>query len=98
MTTHQYAVLDPSTGIYTKLSSPEAALDAAATVAVDFFLRHTHGQPFAKIDVADDGTETWASLDGVPMLSPAQIAAEMESRIKHMQSFASAGVIPTTTL
>ena len=96
--TRQFAVLNPTDGQYAKFDTPEQAVDAAVTIAVSFYISQTHGQPFAQINVAEDGTETWSAPDGTPMLSPAQHQAEMEARMRYLDSFVNAGVIPVTQL
>lgn len=96
--TQQFAVLDPATGQYTKFDTAEAALDAGAQIAANFYLAQTHGRPFAVIEVAENGAETWAAPDGTPMMSPEQIAADAAARIRHLESFTNAGTIPVTNL
>jgi hypothetical protein len=95
----KYAHLNPNTGEYNVFDTREAALSSAAETAFQFFISHTHGQPFAEIEVDESGTETWsASHDGSPMLSPAQLLAEGERIRRHMESFINAQQMPVTQL
>jgi hypothetical protein len=95
----KYAHLNPNTGEYNVFDTREAALSSAAETAFQFFISHTHGQPFAEIEVDESGTETWsAAHDGSPMLSPAQLLAESERMRRHMESFINAEQMPVTKL
>jgi hypothetical protein len=96
--TKQYAVLNPADGTYQKFNTVQDAINAAVDRAFVFYLEHTHNQPFADITVNDDGSETWHSLDGNEILSPAQLEAQAQRMAEHMQSFIDAQQLPTTTL
>jgi hypothetical protein len=94
----KFAVLNPSTGLYDEFSSSDLAVSAAVQVAFDFFIAHTHGQPFAVIEVDDTGKETWTTPAGESILSPAQLLASTEEMRKRIHSFLGAETMPTTTI
>lgn len=85
----KYAYLNPNDGQYTTFDTKEAVIAAAVHAAFEFFITHTHGKPFAEIEVDEaTGAETWsAAHDGSPMLSPAQLLAEVEAMQQRMQQF-----------
>lgn len=74
----KYAYLNPNNGQYTTFDTQEEVVAAAAAAALEFFIVHTHGKPFAEIEIDEaTGAETWAAAhDGSPMLSPKQLMAE----------------------
>ena len=101
----KYGVLNPTNGTYQKFDTQEQAISAALTLAYDFYLLHTHNQPFADITINDDGSETWASFDGAPMLSPEQIEKERkkfeghyQQSEEHLRSFTEAKQLQITRL
>jgi len=94
----KFAVLNPNTGSYELADSRDAALAKAAQMAVSFYLSHTHEQPFASVAIDDSGAETWTSLNGDPVLSPAQIYEQSELMKAQIQSFIDAQAMPVTKL
>lgn len=95
----KYAYLNPSTGQYTMCDTRDEVVAAAVDAAFEFFVSHTHGNPFAEIETNESGAEVWtAARDGSPMLSPAQLMAESERMRQHMESFLNAQQMPVTTL
>jgi|688.fasta_scaffold535940_3 hypothetical protein len=95
----KYAHFNPNTGQYSVFDTREEVLSSAVDAAFQFFVSHTHGQPFAEIEVDESGTETWsAAHDGSPMLSPAQLLTEGERMQRHMESFINAQQMPVTKL
>jgi hypothetical protein len=84
----KYAHLNPNTGEYKMFDTREETVSSAVDVAFQLFLFHTHGQPFVEIEVDEAGVETWsAAHDGAPMLSPAQLLAEVEQMQARMRAF-----------
>jgi hypothetical protein len=96
--TKKYAVLNPTDGTYQKFDVLEDAMSAAVGIAFNFYLLYTRNQPFADITVNDDGSETWHSLNGNPILSPEQLIQEQQLMIGHIRSFAEAAQLPVTNL
>lgn len=91
----KYAYIHPITREYLYTESPETLLDELARFAAETYVNHyCNGQPYTVVETLDDGSEKWSAPDGTPVLSP----AEIEAQIKHLNSFANAGVIPVTTL
>jgi hypothetical protein len=78
----KYAVLNPSTGEYTYKDTLEEILEATATCALDFYNLHTHNSPFTTIEVNEDGSEVWKNQQGETILSPADIQARINSKLK----------------
>ena len=76
----------------------EQALVEAVKNAITFYTEHTHGKPFASVEISEDGVEVWTAPDGEPMLTPAQMYELAEAEGEHMRSFAEALKMPVTTL
>ena len=91
----KYAYIHPSTREYLYAETPEELLNALAGFAAETYVSHyCNGQPYTLVETLEDGSEKWYAPDGTPVLT----AAELEAQIKHMNSFANAGVIPVTNL
>jgi hypothetical protein len=91
----KYAYIHPTSREYLYANSPEELLNALATFAAQTYVDHyCNGSPYTLVDVQEDGSEKWYAPDGTPVLS----AADIEAKIKQMQSFQNAGVIPVMTL
>jgi hypothetical protein len=88
----KYAHLDPTIGQYKTFNTREEVIASAVDTVLQFFLYHTHGNPFVEINVNEDGSEVWtAAHDGSSMLSPAEIEAQVKA-------FLAGQTIPTSTL
>jgi hypothetical protein len=72
-----YKVLNPITGEYADTNNKEECLAALAETAWQFYLAHTHNQPYVAVTVNEDGSEVWQVPSGETILSPAQIEAAM---------------------
>ena len=96
--TKKYAVLNPADGTYQKFDTLEDAVSAGVEIAFNFYLLHTHNQPFVNITTNEDGSETWHSLGGNEILSPKQFEAETQRMVEHLQSFAEAQQLQVTKL
>ena len=94
----KFAVLSPMTGDYTQFDTLELAVSQASQLAVEMFMQHVHNAPISVVNVAEDGSETWSSSYGMEGLSPEQVRAALDTRVKQMEAIINAGVIPTTAL
>ena len=59
----KYAVLNPFNGQYTKVNSKEEAYNIVVQNILDFYKMHTHACDITKIQVDEEGNETWLSID-----------------------------------
>jgi hypothetical protein len=76
-----YKVLNPQTGEYADAETLLACLNLVSKTAYDFYMKHTHGNPFAIVSIdAETGAETWTGVNSETILSPAEIQAEMQKR------------------
>lgn len=93
--TIKYAYIHPITREYLYADSREQLQDALAQFAAQVYADHyCNGQPYTIVEVAEDGSEKWYSPSGEQVMT----TAEIEMRIKHLQSFANAGEIPSTVV
>lgn len=91
----KYAYIHPTSREYLYADTPEALLNELAKHAAETYVNHyCNGSPYTLVETQDDGSEKWYAPDGTPVLS----AAEIEAQIKQMESFKNAGVIPVTQL
>lgn len=67
--TQVYKLFSPVTGLYTEINDQETLKIELAKSAYEFFLLHTHNQPYAIVTKHDDGSETWANLQGEDITS-----------------------------
>lgn len=94
----EYAVFNPATGLYDRANTQEEAVVITARIAADFYFSHAHNSPVAVVQIDESGAEMWTAPDGSHVVSPAEIAAQIEALEKHRLSFENAVAIPTTVL
>lgn len=70
MPTQVFKVFNPNTGEYTNCATREECLQKLGRVAYDFFLSHTHGNPYSVVTINDDGSETWETAKGEKLMAP----------------------------
>jgi hypothetical protein len=93
--TIKYAYIHPYTREYLYTESKEELQNALAQFAAQVYTEHyCNGALYTLVEAQEDGSEKWFSPTGESILSP----AEIEQRIKHLQSFANAGEIPVSIL
>lgn len=91
----KYAYLHPYTREYLYTESREELQSKLAEFAAEVYVNHyCNGQPYTVVDVQEDGSEKWYAPTGEQVMT----ALEIETQIKQMQSFATAGEIPVTML
>jgi hypothetical protein len=76
----KYAILNPSTGIYTSKDTYEEACAELAAIGYAFYVEHCHGHPCAYVEVQEDGSEVWRNNEGVVVPSAADIQKEIEAQ------------------
>lgn len=82
-----YGVFDPLKGEYTIAKTKEELVSLIANTAFNFYQSQVETL-YAEIQLNIDGSETWKSAKGDPMLSP-QVKQEM---INHISSISLMGV------
>jgi hypothetical protein len=77
-----YKVLNPQTGEYTDAETLLACLNLVSKTAYDFYMTHTHGNPFTVVTVDEDtGAEIWTGVNGETILSPAEIQEAINQQL-----------------
>jgi hypothetical protein len=83
-----YKVFNPTNGQYTTHVTLNLCLEHVIKSAYEFYLTHTHGQPYSIVTTRVDGSEVWKTPDGMEIPSPEEIdekirsyAAQLEQKI-----------------
>jgi hypothetical protein len=93
--TIKYAYIHPDTREYQYVDTREALQDALAKYAAETYVNHfCNGSPFTVVEVQEDGSEKWYAPTGEQVMTP----AEVEAKIKQLESFENAGEIPVSIL
>lgn len=93
--TIKYAYIHPITREYLYAETREALQDSLAQHAAETYVSHyCNGQPYTIIEVQEDGSEKWYAPTGEQVMT----AAELEAKMRQLQSFANAGEIPVSIL
>ena len=58
--TTKFAILNPNTGVYTKVETEQEREKLLRETAMEFYLLHTHGVPYSVVTSNDDGSENWS--------------------------------------
>lgn len=66
----EFAVFDPTTGLYTHVPTESEAIDLFTSRALAFALGYFSNVPYMNVTTNDDGTEQWATPDGTSMSQP----------------------------
>ena len=61
--TIKYGIMSPQTGQYNYVEREDELFARMASAAMTFYLIHTHNSPISKIEVNEDGSEMWSSVD-----------------------------------
>lgn len=61
----KYQISDPKTGEFQRFDTQQAAMEAFSQLVVDLAMRYSLGCPYVKIDINDDGSETYYSDTGI---------------------------------
>ena len=80
-----YKVFSPRNGSYTTHLTLDDCLQRVLKNAYEFYLEHTHGQPYSIVTKIDD-VEVWKTPEGVEIPSPEKIAEEIEKYSKNIAS------------
>jgi hypothetical protein len=78
----KYAVFNPLDGSYTILETIEEATTAASEIAYNFYYAQAGGSPVNTIEIDDNGGEVWKDVNGQRFLSPAEIQARIDAKLK----------------
>lgn len=70
MPTQVFKVLNPNTGEYTNCNTREECIQKLARNAYEFYLAHTHDNPYSIVTINDDGSETWETAKGEKLMLP----------------------------
>lgn len=62
--TKVYKLLNPSTGLHTDINDVETLKKEIARSAYEFFMIHTHNNPYNIAIKNPDGSETWHQSNG----------------------------------
>jgi hypothetical protein len=68
-----YKVLDPNNGLYQQVETQENAEELAREIAWQFYLTHTHEKPITKVEISEDGSEIWKTIDDEILRKPISI-------------------------
>ena len=61
--TTQIALLNPTIGEYEFFDNAQLAKTRFSELCLEFFLLHTHNEPFSQVITNEDGSVNWAALD-----------------------------------
>lgn len=65
MSTIKYQITDPSTGEFTRFDDQQSAMEAFSKQVVELAMRYSLGCPYIKVEINDDGSETYFSDTGI---------------------------------
>jgi hypothetical protein len=59
----QIALLNPMVGHYEYFDDKDSAKQRFSELMLEFFLSHTHQEPFSMVEIDEDGIQTWKSIN-----------------------------------
>lgn len=65
----QIALLNPMTGQYEFFDDKTSAATRFSHLLKEFYLLHTNQQPFSFMQINDDGSKTWKTINGTDITS-----------------------------
>jgi hypothetical protein len=74
-----YKILDPNSGLYQQAETQETAEELAGEIAWQFYLSHTHEKPITKVEILEDGSEIWKTIDDEILKKPISINTTNQS-------------------
>jgi len=77
--TTKFAVFNPIDGSYQYAITEQERNALVAQVAWAFFLSQVHNCPYSVVTVNPDGSESWSSSSGEPMMSPEELLQAISS-------------------
>jgi hypothetical protein len=80
----KYLILNPITGIHEEVFTEEDAIDLAASIAFEFYLNQSHGNPINVLRTDLNGIETLTSFNGKLLYT---ITPEMRAKIAKIAKF-----------
>jgi hypothetical protein len=78
----KYKILNPLTGQYDTFDTFDACANELGARAWEFYLLHTHYNPYTVIEVNDDGAETWRNPTGDELRDPDAVIDDVIEEIK----------------
>lgn len=78
----KYKILNPLTGQYDTFDTFDACADELGIRAWEFYLLHTHHNPYTVVEVNDDGSETWRNPTGEELHDPNAVLDDVIEEIK----------------
>ena len=78
----KYKILNPVTGQYDTFDTFDACADELGIRAWEFYLLHTHHNPYTVVEINDDGSETWRNPTGDELHDPNAVLDDVIEEIK----------------
>lgn len=78
----KYAVLNPYTGEYSYTQKRKDAISMATDIAYTEYEKLCYGNIITTIELNDDGTETWTSQSGEPVISPNEMKKQFRKKLE----------------
>jgi hypothetical protein len=75
-----YKIFNPVTGEYSTVDTKEACIEKVGELACNFYLSHTHNNPYSIVTINEDGSETWRAANGTETNNYDDIRANIMSR------------------
>jgi len=79
--TTKYALLNPADGSYTYYDTEEETKLELAKKALSFFISHAHGIAYSKIEIDENGWETWEEKNNVYLVDKEEVEKFIASKI-----------------
>jgi len=77
----KYALLDPANGSYNYFNTEEEIKQELAKKALKFYITHAHGIAYSKIEIDENGWETWEEKNNVFLLDTKAVEEFIASKI-----------------
>jgi hypothetical protein len=90
------AILNPQNGSYDYFDNTTDLIENMANNAINFYMQHTHDNPFSTIETLEDGSEIWRNSAGDEIPSPEQIEAATKEKMAGLINYR--GNIPITNM
>lgn len=63
----KYQITDPESGKHSRFDTEVEAMEEFTKKVVDLSMRYTLGCPYIKVDIAEDGSETYFNDSGIEL-------------------------------
>ena len=78
----KYKILNPMTGQYDTFDTFDDCANELGARAWEFYLLHTHYNPYTVVEVNDDGSETWRNPTSDELRDPDAVIDDVIEEIK----------------